>query len=935
MLLTNLVAEAGTTADLFLSRYRWLRRWAMQFAGNDKATAEDLLQETFLRFCQANLKVAEIRDAEALLYTYLEYVHLAHMREVKRHSFVSLADAKLDALALGLLTGPDVERIETQNILRRITAYVSWRKQTSKSASIVALRFFHGFLPEEIACIALMSREAVDERLHTGRNEIRLHLLDSVRLREIQRGAPAEIFPLKVVVSTDALHAELLNQLFHAPHGPCMSREQLATRYRKSADIPIQRDLLAHLVCCPKCLAVVEQICRQNQHPHAPGNAGGSFRMNRRGSNKELPLSSAKAMQNVMLRTERRLKEIFEHRPTSLIVAVNGEILASRDIRASFNGLKVEVLTQDLKFIEILSEYGVSLLSWVVEFTPPHSEPVVHREAEFSMGRWLGVDLQFSAQKLVIDVQYHDPSYRDAPALLFATAGNSSDEEDEVEAAALKTEDSFTEPPRTDLPKRWWNVGVVPLIATGFVSALLLVVPFAIRFQESNRVRPAEFLQHAAASERHDVQSAKSSVILQQVSIRSSQGKFERAIYRDPEGKRHMKEQNLDEKKTRLKKRLAEAGIDWDAPLSAASFQEWQTHNRVRSESVHRVNDKLLTLRVDTEGSEVEQETLTIRTSDFHPISRTAEFRDLGIVEIAELNYAVLPWATLNRDLFASDSLSSSPLTSRSLRLSPQQRPIPDAELDLTELDVLTTLRELHGDFTDRLAILRSATGVQVGGLVENDEQKLELKQRLDLIPHVSTNLTTVSDASRHAEETKPPASVHIVSVVAGPSLLETFLLEQGRSRDVSSDLADQFFAASTALVRANNALLQLQQRFPPERLSSDALELYNRLIASWYGELNSALRKESDAVQQTGIQLRPDEAVRSEPIDMSAAIENNRRLLKELIGHDEPATRAAPSVLSDLARSLESLHRAAKEQHERASHVTSSAAPSANSLHP
>src|SRR5262249_50834432 len=152
---------------------------------------------------------------------------------------------------------------------------------------------------------------------------------------------------------------------------------------------------------------------------------------------------------------------------------------------------------------------------------------------------------------------------------------------------------------------------------------------------------------------------------------------------------------------------------------------------------------------------------------------------------------------------------------------------------------------------TDRLAILRSATGVQVGGLVENDEQKLELKQRLDLIPHVSTNLTTVSDASRHPEETKTPASVHIVSVVAGPSLLETFLLEQGRSRDVSSDLADQFFAASTALVRANNALLQLQQRFPPERLSSDALELYNRLIASWYGELNSALRKESDAVQQ------------------------------------------------------------------------------------
>jgi len=909
----------------------------MQFAGNDKATAEDLLQETFLRFCQANLKVGEIRDAEALLYTYLEYVHLAHMREVKRHSFVSLADAKLDALALGLLTGPDVERIETQNVLRRITAYVSWRQQTSKSASIVALRFFHGFLPEEIACIGLMSREAVDERLHKGRNEIRLHLLDSVRLREIQRGGPIEIFPLKVVVSTDALHAELLSQLFHAPHSPCMSREQLVTRYRKSADIPIQRDLLAHLVCCPKCLAVVEQIFRQSQHPHAPGSAGGSFGMNRRGSHREPTLSSAKAMQNVMLRAERRLKEIFEHRPTSLIVAVNGEILASRDIRASFNGLKVEVPTQDLKCIEILSEHGVSLLSWVVESTPPHSEPIVHREAEFSMGRWLGVDLQFSPQKLVIEVQYHEPSYRDVSAPSFATAGNSSDEEDEVETAPAKTEYSFAKPPRTNLLKRWWNVSIAPLIATGLVSALLLVILFAIRFQESNRVRPAEFLQYAAASERHDVQSAKSSVILQQVSIRSSQGKFERAIYRDPEGKRHMKEQALDEKKMRLKKRLAEAGIDWDAPLSATSFQEWQTHSRIRSESVQRVNDKFLTLRVNTDGSEVEQETLTIRTSDFHPIIRTAEFRDLGTVQIAELNYAIVPWATLNQDLFASDGVSSSPLVagSPSLRLPPPQRPIPDAELDLTELDVRTALHELHADFTDRLTISRNVTGVQVAGLVENDEQKLEVKQRLDLIPHLSTNLTTVSDASRHPEETKPPASVHIVSVVAEPSLLETFLLEQGRSRDVSGDLADQFFAASTALVRANNALSQLKQRFPPERLSPDALELYNRLIASWYGELNTALRRESEAIQQTGIQVPPDETVRPQPIDTAAAIENNRTLLKELIGHDAPGTRTAPAVLTDLARSVESLHRAAKEQHEKASQVTSSTVPTENNLHP
>lgn len=906
----------------------------MQFARNDRAAAEDLIQDTFLRFCQANLKVAEIRDAEALLYTYLEYVYLAHMREVKRHSFVSLADAKLDALALGLLTGPDVDRIEAQNVLRRIAAYVSWRKQTSKSASIVALRFFHGYLPEEIAWITLMSREAVDERLHKGRDEIRLHLLDAEKLRKIQHGGPVEIFPSKVVVPTDALLAELLNQLFHPLHGVCMSREQLVARYRKSPDIPIHRDLLAHFVCCPKCLAVVEQICEKNQHPNA---SGGSFGMNRRGPHRELPLSSPRVMENAMLRAQRRLKEVFEHRPTSLIVAVNGEILASRDIRASFNGLKVEALTRDLKFIEILSEHGVSLLSWVVESTPPHSEPVVHREAEFSRERRIEVDLQFSAQKLIIEVQYYDPSYRDIPLPSFATADSSVDEEDAAETTLGKAEGSPAPPRRVNLLKRWRSLSAAPLIATALVCAVLLLIALTIRWQEPNRVQPAEFLQRAAAAERKNVQSGRSGAILQQVSIRSSQGAFERSIYRDPEGKRQMKEQTLDEKKAHLKKRLAEAGINWDAPLSAASFQEWHAHSHIKSESVRSTGNKLLTLCVDTEGSDIEQETITIRTSDFHPVGRTAEFRDLGTVEIAELNYAVVPWATVNRDLFANDSIGSSPLADspRSLRLPERQRPIPDAELDLTELDVRTALHDLHADFTDRLTISRSVTGIQISGLVEDDEQKSQIKRRLDFIPHVSTNLTTISDASRQPKETSPPGNVHLVSEVAEPSVLESFLQKQGRGRDVSNDLADRFFAASTALVRANNALLQLQQHFAPKKLSPDALDLYHRLITSWYGELDIALRRESEAIQQTGIQMAPNAAMRPEPIDMAAGIENNRTLLKELIGHDASGTRTAPVVLADLTHSVESLRKIVNEQHEKASQITSPALPSASNIHP
>jgi hypothetical protein len=198
----------------------------------------------------------------------------------------------------------------------------------------------------------------------------------------------------------------------------------------------------------------------------------------------------------------------------------------------------------------------------------------------------------------------------------------------------------------------------------------------------------------------------------------------------------------------------------------------------------------------------------------------------------------------------------------------------------------------------------------------------------LRLIPHVSTNLKTVHDASEHLDEAVPPTSVRVASVVAEPSLLENFLLEQGRAREVASDLADRLFTASTAMLRSRKALLQLQERFPRDTLSSDALDVYNGLLTSLYGEFDTALRQELDAIQQTGIQIPPDEAGRSGPLDMNAGIEKNRALLKELIGHDAPDTRTAPAVLTDLARTVESLSIAANQEQGKIYQTTSSEDP-------
>jgi hypothetical protein len=101
------------------------------------------------------------------------------------------------------------------------------------------------------------------------------------------------------------------------------------------------------------------------------------------------------------------------------------------------------------------------------------------------------------------------------------------------------------------------------------------------------------------------------------------------------------------------------------------------------------------------------------------------------------------------------------------------------------------------------------------------------------------------------------------------------------------------------------------------------------------YVEFDTALRQESDAIQQTGIQISLDNAGRSGPLDVNAGIEKNRALLKELIGHDAPEMRTAPVVLADLARTVESLSIAANEEQGKISHTTSSEGPSATNIHP
>ena len=146
--------------------------------------------------------------------------------------------------------------------------------------------------------------------------------------------------------------------------------------------------------------------------------------------------------------------------------------------------------------------------------------------------------------------------------------------------------------------------------------------------------------------------ASRGDVIFQKVRIKTPQADLQRAIYRDSRGKRQAKKVSLEPREERVKANLTAAGVEWDAPLSAGAYQEWHDRQHVRDDSIERTGSHLLRLRTEVPQGPVMEQTLTVRDSDFHPVQRTIEFRDNERVEIAELDYKVLPWSAVDQSVF-------------------------------------------------------------------------------------------------------------------------------------------------------------------------------------------------------------------------------------------------------------------------------------------
>jgi DNA-directed RNA polymerase specialized sigma24 family protein len=250
--------DSGALENLFSEKYGWLLGWALHLVHGDRMVAEDLVQDAFARFFLAGPKLDEVANIEALLYTYLKYVHLDHLRKLQHYPLEPISVVDYDNLRLGLREKTISEQVTVQDTLQRIASYLIWRKESLKSASMLILRYFHGYYPDEIMRIALVKRRnAVETALCEAREEVRLYIADPDRFHKAHLANPPEVIPLSSTLSSEQFILALQKIVFSSCRTECLPEEVLLASYKADHHEPIERRLLAHIVSCKHCLRLV------------------------------------------------------------------------------------------------------------------------------------------------------------------------------------------------------------------------------------------------------------------------------------------------------------------------------------------------------------------------------------------------------------------------------------------------------------------------------------------------------------------------------------------------------------------------------------------------------------------------------------------------------------------------------------------------------
>jgi DNA-directed RNA polymerase specialized sigma24 family protein len=901
--------------DIFFEQYPRLFDWALQLTGRDHPEAEDLVQELYVRFAHVGKVPEHIENAENYLFTVLRNLHYARARRARTTALDDLSIVDYDSVERGLKAVDRNGILLVRSELNRVCDYLCERKNSSRSASIFILRYYLGYFPNEVMKVVHATRVAVDKAVQAARREARSALERPGVLRQIGSAPEPKTRTPIAIDDSQSLFLSLRARIFKSCSGRCFGIEQLRSRYEQP-DQSFTTEELAHLVSCIICLDQANQILGLpllnerspddtigRDSPQGPGSSDGPAptllpsRFRRKKTDSE---QRRKQMQRCVL-------EANQHRPQRLLIAVDGDIRASQKVTAQLSELQVELSRAEKpSFIEVLSEQGICLAFVLVQAPNIDGDLYQSQDTKLSDDRMMSVVVSFTTEMPTIQLVYRDP--------FVVAEGNAvlADAPDAILPFTTKTKvlpipSALGTSTVAGWPKRLWQriapllpSNMNPLLTSAMLLGLCSIACFLLWTRSGPRISPQTLLSRAEQSDAAVSKTRSTGVIYQKVKISGSGHDMERAIYRDPEKKRHPKRQHLGADDQWLKDRLNIAGVNWDEPLSAANYRDWHDGLPAKQDVVTHTGNNLLTLTTSTDtNGPVLRESLTVRESDFHPVERTIELRDVGAVEIAELNYDVMPWGAVNQDWFeplAGQVVTDVPGMHAALHIP---HVFSDLELDEAELAARVVLNQLHADTGEQILLTRSVTGIDIKGVVDTDSRKQQLVSRLALLPHVHSSILSVEEigsrpSARSAYGSGQPVQAY--SVEAQPSPLEQYLREKKMPLDRLGTISQSLLDESLRIQQAEVHLSELQKRFkeanqlPPDQ-HNQLTELSRNYISTIQSGLDANKRILLSLGLDTAEQAIPPSSSATEALDQQ--VRRYQELCQQLItnGTGEPAS--------------------------------------------
>jgi RNA polymerase sigma factor (sigma-70 family) len=395
--------------DVFLARYRALVLVALRVTDGNRAEAEDLVQEAFVRFTLVQPPLDDVRDLDAYLSRMLRNMYTSRIRRRLRAAETSLSILDYDSLDIGLHVMDASRQLEVRDLLRAACEYGCLRRRSSKTGSVFLLRFFHGYLPGEIASLTRLSSAIVDALVFRARREVRAYVEDPDQVSFIDRpgshvigraGTP----PAGAHQPDRGVMDELRARMFRDPHERCWSKKALRDLYAPGSAEALSRDDVADLVGCPTCLDAAGALLglprladRWPADTLGPGSRGG-------------PPGGAPGGRVESAR--RRARAVFEHRPRELCVAVNGFTVGTQTIGTDSSDLTLSVnLNEPIASIELLSEQSLCL-AFLEVVPPPEGNTRQRRRVGLSDGRYAEIEVTFASPWPSVRASYCDPRPR-------------------------------------------------------------------------------------------------------------------------------------------------------------------------------------------------------------------------------------------------------------------------------------------------------------------------------------------------------------------------------------------------------------------------------------------------------------------------------------------------------------------------------------------